>query len=94
MGELYGTCALLAAVLFFVLLQKFESRFGKVDKELGEIKKRMDDLLKAQEKMASGPIRSKEDVPAEILENTDILPYVTEELPDSTVTALKEEKAV
>lgn len=39
MGELYGTCALLAAVLFFVLLQKFESRFGKVDKELGEIKK-------------------------------------------------------
>ena len=37
MGELYGTCALLAAVLFFVLLQKFESRFGKVDKELGEI---------------------------------------------------------
>ena len=94
MGELYGTCALLAAVLFFVLLQKFESRFGKVDKELGEIKKRMDDLLKAQEKMASGPVRAKEDVPAETVENTDILPYVTEELPDSTVTALKEEKAV
>ena len=46
----------------------------------------MDDLLKAQEKI-SGPIRSKEDVPAVILENTDILPYVTEELPDSTVTA-------
>lgn len=54
----------------------------------------MDDLLKAQEKMASGPIRSKEDVPAEILENTDILPYIAEELPDSMVTALKEEKAV
>lgn len=94
MGELYGTCALLAAVLFFVLLQKFESRFGKVDKELGEIKKRMDDLLKAQEKMASGPVSAKEDVTAETLDNTDILPYVTEELPDSTVTALKEEKAV
>ena len=94
MGELYGTCALLAAVLFFVLLQKFESRFGKVDKELVEIKKRMDDLLKAQEKMASGPVRAKEDVTAETLGNTDILPYVTEELPDSTVTALKEEKAV
>ena len=94
MGELYGTWALLAAVLFFVLLQKFESRFGKVDKELGEIKKRMDDLLKAQEKMASGPVRAKEDVTAETLDNTDILPYVTEELPDSTVTALKEEKAV
>ena len=59
MGELYGTCALLAAVLFFVLLQKFESRFGKVDKELGEIKKRMDDLLKAQEKMASGPCKGQ-----------------------------------
>ena len=71
MGELYGTCALLAAVLFFVLLQKFESRFGKVDKELGEIKKRMDDLLKAQEKMASGPVRAKEDVTAETLDNTE-----------------------
>ena len=54
----------------------------------------MDDLLKAQEKMASGPVRAKEDVTAETLDNTDILPYVTEELPDSTVTALKEEKAV
>ena len=54
----------------------------------------MDDLLKAQEKMASGPVRAKEDVTAETLDNMDILPYVTEELPDSTVTALKEEKAV
>lgn len=44
--------------------------------------------------MASGPVRAKEDVTAETLDNTDILPYVTEELPDSTVTALKEEKAV
>ncbi len=78
----------------FCSAAKFESRFGKVDKELGEIKKRMDDLLKAQEKMASGPVRAKEDVTAETLDNTDILPYVTEELPDSTVTALKEEKAV
>ena len=54
----------------------------------------MDDLLKAQEKMASGPVRAKEDVPAETLDNTDILPYIAEELPDSAVTALKEEKAV
>ena len=30
----------------FCSAAKFESRFGKVDKELGEIKKRMDDLLK------------------------------------------------
>lgn len=50
MGELYGTCALLAAVLFFVLLQKFESRFGKVDKELGEIKKRMETCSKLRRK--------------------------------------------
>lgn len=51
----------------FCSAAKFESRFGKVDKELGEIKKRMDDLLKAQEKMASGPVRGKEDVTAETL---------------------------
>ena len=38
MGELYGTCALLAAVLFFCSAAKFESRFSKVDKELSEIK--------------------------------------------------------
>ena len=62
MGELYGTCALLAAVLFFVLLQKFESRFGKVDKELGEIKKRMDDYLKLQQKTATEEHKPKEEI--------------------------------
>ena len=44
--------------------------------------------------MASGPVKGQRGCTAETVENTDILPYVTEELPDSTVTALKEEKAV
>lgn len=55
MGELYGTCALLAAVLFFVLLQKFESRFGKVDKELGEIKNEWTTCSKLRRKWLPAP---------------------------------------
>lgn len=41
MGDFYGVCALLAALMFFVLIQKFDKKFGKVEKELDEIKKRM-----------------------------------------------------
>lgn len=38
MGDFYGVCALLAALMFFVLIQKFDKKFGKVEKELDEIK--------------------------------------------------------
>ena len=59
MGDFYGVCALLAALMFFVLIQKFDKKFGKVEKELDEIKKRMDAFLKAQERIASDHVQSK-----------------------------------
>ena len=59
MGDFYGVCALLAALMFFVLIQKFDKKFGKVEKELDEIKKRMDAFLKAQERIASDHVQSR-----------------------------------
>ena len=59
MGDFYGVCALLAALMFFVLIQKFDKKFGKVEKELDEIKKRMDAFLNAQERIASDHVQSK-----------------------------------
>lgn len=48
MDELNGF-ALLTIVMFFVLLYRFNSRFGKAEREFNEMKKRMDEFLKAQE---------------------------------------------
>ena len=35
---------------FFVLLSRLDNRFGKIERELNEIKKRMDDYLKVQQR--------------------------------------------
>lgn len=81
MGDFYGVCALLAALMFFVLIQKFDKKFGKVEKELDEIKKRMDAFLKAQERIASDHVQSKENVSAEAVEDTCIPPHAANEIP-------------
>ena len=80
MGDFYGVCALLAALMFFVLIQKFDKKFGKVEKELDEIKKRMDAFLKAQERIASDHVQSKENVSAEAVEDT--LQSPNQKIPD------------
>lgn len=49
MNDLNSICALSVLVMFIILVYKFDSRYGKIEKELKEIKKRMDDLLKAQQ---------------------------------------------
>lgn len=81
MGDFYGVCALLAALMFFVLIQKFDKKFGKVEKELDEIKKRMDAFLNAQERIASDHVQSKENVSAEAVEDTCIPPHAANEIP-------------
>lgn len=80
MGDFYGVCALLAALMFFVLIQKFDKKFGKVEKELDEIKKRMDAFLKAQERIASDHVQSKENVSAEAVEDTCIPLHAANEI--------------
>ena len=92
MGDFYGVCALLAALMFFVLIQKFEKKFGKVEKELDEIKKRMDAFLKAQERIASDHVQSKENVSAEAVEDTCIPPHAANEIPVPKKELLRKEE--
>ena len=92
MGDFYGVCALLAALMFFVLIQKFDKKFGKVEKELDEIKKRMDAFLKAQERIASDHVQSKENVSAEAVEDTCIPPHAANEIPVPKKELLRKEE--
>ena len=92
MGDFYGVCALLAALMFFVLIQKFDKKFGKVEKELDEIKKRMDAFLKAQERIASDHVQSKENVSAEGGEDTCIPPHAANEIPVLKKELLRKEE--
>ncbi len=92
MGDFYGVCALLAALMFFVLIQKFDKKFGKVEKELDEIKKRMDAFLKAQERIASDHVQSKENVSAEAGEDTCIPPHAANEIPVPKKELLRKEE--
>lgn len=92
MGDFYGVCALLAALMFFVLIQKFDKKFGKVEKELDEIKKRMDAFLKAQERIASDHVQSKENVSAEAVEDTCIPPHAANEIPVPKNELLRKEE--
>ena len=92
MGDFYGVCALLAALIFFVLIKMFDKKFGKVEKELDEIKKRMDAFLKAQERIASDHVQSKENVSAEAVEDTCIPPHAANEIPVLKKELLRKEE--
>ena len=92
MGDFYGVCALLAALMFFVLIQKFDKKFGKVEKELDEIKKRKEALLKDQERKASDQVQSKENVSAEAVEDTCIPPHAANEIPVPKKELLRKEE--
>ena len=92
MGDFYGVCALLAALMFFVLIQKFDKKFGKVEKELDEIKKRMDAFLKAQERIASDHVQSKGNVSAEAVEDKCIPPHAANEIPVPKKELLRKEE--
>lgn len=53
--------ALLTTVMFIVLLYRFNSRFGKAEREFNEMKKRMDQFLKAQENKISAEANAQEE---------------------------------
>ena len=50
MDDINTVYALLVLIMFFVLLSRLDNRFGKIERELNEIKKRMDDYLKVQQR--------------------------------------------
>ena len=49
MDDFNTVYALLVLVMLFILLSRLDNRFGKIEKELNEIKKRMEDYLKVQQ---------------------------------------------
>lgn len=80
MEDFGSICPLLAIILFIVILRKLDNRFGKVEKELDEIKKRMDTYLKTQQKVTVKEEKVQEHSSMEAVENVPILPEMQEEL--------------
>ena len=79
MEDFGSICPLLAVILFIVILRKLDNRFGKVERELDEIKKRMDAYLKAQQKVTVNEEKVQEHSSIEVVENVPIPPRVIEE---------------
>lgn len=80
MEDFGSICPLLAIILFIVILRKLDNRFGKVEKELDEIKKRMDTYLKTQQKVTVKEEKVQEHSSMKAVENVPIPPGVQEEL--------------
>ena len=55
MDDFNTVYALLVLVMLFILLSRLDNRFGKIEKELNEIKKRMEDYLKVQQNSVAEP---------------------------------------
>ncbi len=80
MEDFGSICPLLVIILFIVILRKLDNRFGKVERELEEIKKRMDAYLKTQHKVTVNEEKEQEHFSMEAAENVPIPPKVQEEL--------------
>ena len=83
MDDINTVYALLVLIMFFVLLSRLDNRFGKIERELNEIKKRMDDYLKVQQRRVTEKVKPEgealkkenEDISAspQIIEKTSTL---------------------
>ena len=76
MEDFGSICPLLVIILFIVILRKLDNRFGKVERELEEIKKRMDAYLKTQHKVTVNEEKEQEHFSMEAAENVPIPPKV------------------
>ena len=61
MDDFNTVYALLVLVMLFILLSRLDNRFGKIEKELNEMKKWMEDYLKVQQNSVAerGNIRKR-----------------------------------
>ena len=59
MDDFNTVYALLVLVMLFILLSRLDNRFGKIEKELNEIKKRMEDYLKVQQNSVAEASRKR-----------------------------------
>ena len=83
MDDINTVYALFVLIMFFVLLSRLDNRFGKIERELNEIKKRMDDYLKVQQRGVTEKVKlegealkkENEDISAspQIIEKTSTL---------------------
>ena len=62
MDDFNTVYALLVLVMLFILLSRLDNRFGKIEKELNEIKKRMEDYLKVQQNSVAEASKPKEEI--------------------------------
>lgn len=97
MSDYTAVYAFLVLVMLIILLSRLDSRFGKIEKELNEIKKRMDDYLKAQQKAVADVVKPEEvtEIPVlEILQQEPVTEENRETLADENREAAIEESRV
>ena len=78
MDDFNTVYTLLVLVMLFVLWSRLDNRFGKIEKELNEIKKRMDDYLKLQQKTATEEHKPKEEILVKETEDVPLMSQMTE----------------
>lgn len=93
MDDLSSLFVVLTVVIFIILLAKFNNRYEKIERELGEIRKRMDDLFKAvaPQSLEGLPILKEEPSPEEEGLEDEELP---EEIPNRIAAAVTDEEPV
>ena len=92
MDDFNTVYALLVLVMLFVLLSRLDNRFGKIERELNEIKKRMDDYLKLQQKTATEKHKPKEEIVVKETEDVPLISQMTEHV--TVIKAAQQGKVV
>ena len=91
MDDFNTVYALLVLVMLFVLWSRLDNRFGKIEKELNEIKKRMDDYLKLQQKTATEEHKPKEEI---LVKETEDVPLMSQMAEHVTVVKAAQQGTV
>ena len=91
MDDFNTVYALLVLVMLFVLLSRLDNRFGKIEKELNEIKKRMEDYLKVQQKMTTEEHKPKEEI---LVKETEAVPLMSQMTEHVTVVKAAQQGTV
>lgn len=92
MDDFNTVYALLVLVMLIVLLSRLDNRFGKIEKELNEIKKRMEDYLKVQQNSVTEAPKPKEEISIKETKDISVMPQAAEHV--TVVKAGQREEAV
>lgn len=78
MDDFNTVYALLVLVMLIVLLSRLDNRFGKIEKELNEIKERMEDYLKVQQKAVAEAPKPKEEISEKEIKDIPVISQAAE----------------